>query len=186
MGRFETFKLLKPCYWVVKTLVLSRKKTDQSAEGVITKRGLFKNQLVARIWQFSLEVDYLIQLGYKVRLPLMLGRSVCADRYAYDTIVDLAADSALSVTKMQSSLDNLLRFAPKPDVVFMIDLLEDIAYERNLAKKDNLSLEYLQERRMLYLNFKGRSEMEVLDGSQQPDELFQEILKKLKSRKILV
>ena len=186
MGRFEKFILLKPCYWVVKKMFLSRVKTDQSAEGVRTKRGLFKNRCVARMWQFSLEVDYLIQLGYKVRLPLMLGTSVCADRYIYDTLVDLTADSALSVSKMQSSLNALLRVAPRSDIVFLVDLPEDIAYERNLAKKDNLSLEYLRQRRRLYLNFKERYEVEVVDGLHSPGELFHEILKKLKSRKILV
>ncbi len=186
IGRFETFKLLKPALFVIKkTLSLFGRRTDQSAEGLRTKRSMFKNRFLAKIWQLSMFLDYLLQLGYKIGLPLMLGRSISCDRYIYDTAVDTTTDFGLSVPKMKESLENMLHLAPKPNVVFLIDLPEEFASQRNLAKSDNLSLDYLRERRELYLNFRGRSEVEVLDGSKKPDELLAIINDTLRARKIL-
>ena len=186
MGRLETFKPLKPFLFVVKkTLSLFGKKTDQSAEGLKTKRRLSKNRFLAVAWRLSVFFEYLIQVSYKIRLPLMLGRSVSCDRYIYDTVVDMTADFALPTPKMQKSLDNMLRLAPKPDMVFLIDLPEEVAYQRNLAKSDNLSPDYLGERRGLYLSFKGRSEVEVLDGFKEPQELLMIVKDRIRARKIL-
>jgi thymidylate kinase len=185
MSRFESFKLLSPFRWAVKKAFLAGKRTDQSLEGVKTKKKLFKNRFLAKIWRQALLTDYMMQLCYKVRLALLKGTSVCADRYAYDTAVDLAADLALSAPDMLQLLDRMLRWAPKPDLVFLIDLTGEIAYERNLAKHDELPLEYFLERRGLFLTFKTRPEVVVLDGSQKPDEIFRLILNKLKEKQIL-
>lgn len=185
MARFEKFVLLQPARWIVKKVFFSGKKTDYSAEGVRTRRRVFKKRSVAGFWQWALMLDYSLQLGFKVRLPLMRGRSVCADRYVFDTAVDLAADLALPASGLQKRLAALLCLAPRPDLVFLVDLPEEIAYQRNLAKHDNLPLEYFKERRKLYLRFRSRPEVTVLNGGQTPDDLFAAVLQKLRAQHIL-
>jgi thymidylate kinase len=185
MGRFESFKVFKPAYWVIKKVFLSDISTDQSNQGVNNKRGLFKNRFLAGLWQIVLLTDYIVQLAYKVRKPLILGRSVCADRYIYDTVMDLTADGALSPSKMQRLLQILLSLVPRPDMVFLIDLPEETAFARNLAKHDNLPIEYFRERRRLFLTLYNRPEVRVLDGSRKPEELFNEITVRIKALKVL-
>jgi thymidylate kinase len=177
MGRFESYKTLAPLRWLAKKIFLRGERTDQSVEGVRTKQRLFRNRWLAVFWRIALYFDYTLQLGFKVCLPLRLGTNVYADRYVYDTAVDLAADRALPVARMPQWLSKVFHVAPRPDLVFLVDLSEDIAYERNLAKHDNLPLDYFKERRTLYLTFKGRPEVKILDGSRRPDDLLAEILR---------
>ncbi len=184
MARFESFQLLRPVRWVAKKTWLAGKKTDQSPEGVRTKRRLFGNRLAAAIWQNGLMTDYWFQLNYKVRWPRRRGRTVCADRYVYDTAVDLAADLDWPPAVLLRRLERLLRLAPRPDLVFLIDLPEETAYQRNLAKKDNLPLDYFRRRRGLFLTFTARPEVAVLDGAQAPEELYARIVRELKARGI--
>ena len=185
-GRFESFTLLRPLRSAAKMIFLGRKKTDHSEEGVKNKGPLFKRSWIAGIWRMGLLTDYFFQITYKVRIPLILGKSICVDRYVYDTAVDLAADLSLSVPELKNLLKSLLRLAPRPDIVFLADLPPEVAMERNLKKGDNLPVEYFYERRSYFLCFKDRPEMELLDALQNPDELFQNVLTRLKDKKFLV
>jgi thymidylate kinase len=185
MGRFENFKLLQPLRWLVKKLLLSGKTTDHSAEGVKNKGRFFQNHFTAALWRQALIFDYLLQIAFKIRLPLLLGKSICADRYIYDTVVDLAVDTRLPVERMQGLLKSVSRFTPRPDRVFLIELSEELAFQRNLVKQDNLSLDYLRARRGLYRSFSRRPEVTVLDGSLTPDQIFQSVLQTLEDKKIL-
>lgn len=182
MGRFEAFKLLRPFLFGVKKTILSGKKTDISAEGTSTKRKIFNNRLWAKVWEFSVLLDYLIQITFKIRLPLVRGKSICSDRYIYDTVIDLAVDLDYSTPRMRKMLKNLFHIVPRPDLVFLIDLPEEIAYERNLPKRDNLPLEYLVQRRKLYLSLKDRPEITNLDGTTGLEELFKIVKGEIKRR----
>jgi thymidylate kinase len=186
MCRFEDFVVLKPILLILKRLVLPGKKTDNSAEGVRTKKGLFHRRWLAGLWRLAVRLDYVIQLGYKVQLPLMRGGSICADRYVYDTAVDLAVDTALPVTAMESLLSQTLRLTAQPAVVFLLDLPEETAYQRNLVKRDGISRDYLKARRDRYLAFSHRPEVVILNGTRKTEDLLREIAGILKERGILI
>ena len=114
-------------------------------------------------------LDYSLQVFLKVRLPLFLGRNIICDRYLYDTVItDLAPDMGYAEDRIIALLTSMLRFFPKPDTTFLIDLREEIAYQR---KDDIPSLEYLKERRNTYLNIGRKHNMVVLDGTRPIDEL---------------
>lgn len=182
MGRFETFRLLKPLYFIAKKTILSNKKTDSSINGVKTKRRLFSNPFISRLWKFSVILDYYFQILFRIRLPLILGRSVICDRYIYDTALDLAADLAIPASERRQLLDGMLRLFPRPARVFLIDLTEELAHERNLDKRDKLSIEYLRERRKQYLSLKGRPEVKILNGLKKPEELLGLVMDSLELR----
>lgn len=124
-----------------------------------------KYSFLSSIYQKILLFDYVLQISFKVKLPLMFGKNIVCDRYIYDTIVtDLAVDMSYSRERISDLLNHLLRFFPKPDIAFLIDVKEEIAYHR---KDDTPSLNYLKERRGIYLDIGKEYDMVVLDGTKK-------------------
>lgn len=143
-----------------------------------TKRTAIEhNSFLSRIYQQILLFDYFFQVFFKVKIPLIFNKNIVCDRYIYDTVItDLSVDMNYSTDKVINMLDNLLRFFPEPDTTFLIDVPEEIAYQR---KNDTPSIEYLKERRGIYLNVGNKYKMVILDGSKKLEELQCEIEKEV-------
>ena len=134
-----------------------------------SKKRLFRNRLISSAYQYALLMEYLFQAFFKVKLPLMLGRNIVCDRYIYDTIItDLAADLHYSKKQVDNLLEKYFRILPEPDLVFLIDVPEEIAFQR---KNDTPSVGYLKERREFYLHLGENNKVIILDGSKDPAEL---------------
>jgi len=132
------------------------------------RRRLFRSIFISAFFQGTYFLEALLQVTFRVRLPLMLGRNMICDRYVYDTIVGLGANLDYSDMRIRRMLRGFCRFLPKPDLAFLIDLPEEIAYQR---KNDTPSLGFLKDRRQIYLNVGKEFGMTVLDGSQDLIEL---------------
>jgi len=136
-----------------------------------------KHTILAKLYQHLLLFDYFIQILFKIKLPLLFGKNIVCDRYIYDTIVtDLSVDFNYSKEEVKKSLDKILSLVPIPDITFLVDLPEEIAYQR---KNDIPSKEYLEERRRTYLYMGKECNMAILDGSKKLEELQCEIKKKV-------
>lgn len=168
-GRFISVLLKFLVEFTKKLLSLRGKNMNDYAQRAATKEQLFKNRLLAHIYHYFVFLDYLFQIFIKIRLPLMLNQSIICDRYIYDTVADLAVDFSYTNERTQSLLRNYLRFAPKPDLVFFIDLPEEVAFQR--GKEDIPSPAYLSKRRGIYLRMSQWDEMVVLDGTRNIKEL---------------
>lgn len=133
------------------------------------KRVLENHSFLSKIYQQILLFDYFFQTFFKVRIPLLFGTSIVCDRYVYDTVItDLSVDMKYSDDKIKNVLDNIFIFLPEPDITFLIDVSEDIAYKR---KSDIPSIEYLKQRRKTYLNMGKERKMVILDGSKNLNSL---------------
>ena len=173
-NRFEP-RLTKPFMLAGKALFFRGKGMLQNyAEYSNTKKRLFQNPIIAILYQYLVLLDYLAQAVIHVRLPLLRGKNLVCDRYAHDTVADLAVDFGYSI-KTTSRLNRLLYLLPKPDIVFLIDVHEEIAYQR---KDDVPSIEHLKERREIYLAM--RKGVIMLDGSKGDAELESLVLDKVK------
>lgn len=177
-NRYEP-RIIEPFFTVARLLFLSKQDISQNyTEYSNAKRKLLKNPLVSTAYRYITLIDYLIQIMVKVKISLMLGRSVICDRYIHDTVIDLALDLGYSGEKVGGMLKGvLLRLAPGPDLIFLLDAPEEIVYER---KEDTVSLNYLKERREIYLNLGRRYEMTILDGSADIAELEHSIWDRVK------
>ena len=80
--------------------------------------------------------------------------------------------------RIKTILKKYSRLFPEPDLIFLIDIPEDIAYER---KMDTPSIDYLFERRGLYLAVAREHKMMILDGSKDILELQEKIEKELQN-----
>ena len=143
-----------------------------------TKRvAMEKNSTLSRFYQQILLFDYLLQVFFKVKVPRRFGKNIVCDRFIYDTVItDLSVDMDYSIDTTMRLLDSMSRFFPEPDITFLIDVSEEIAYQR---KDDTPSIEYLRERRNIYLTIGKEYEMVILDGTKKLDELQCEIEEKV-------
>ena len=122
-----------------------------------------KYPFLAKCYQNILLADYFFQIFFKIRLPLLLGKNVVCDRYIYDTIItDLSIDFNYSREDVRKLLCCMLSFFPTPHITFLIDLPENIAFSR---KNDIPSIDYLRDRRYMYLYMGKEQRMKIIDGS---------------------
>ncbi len=172
--RFESFKLLRIFIEIVKILlaISGKKRMDNSPEGTTDRRQLLANPLLSKVYENLVLLDYFWQILLKVRLQLAFGINIICDRYVYDTVVDLAVDFGSTESQIQKMLGKFLHLAPKPDLVFLVDLPTEIAYQRNLPKSDGLRMDYISERRDVYLTLGKRQEITVLNGAQSLEGLW--------------
>lgn len=155
-----------------------RSESGNYLEYTNTKRvAIEKNSVLSRIYQQILLFDYSLQVYFKVKVPLIFGKNIVCDRFIYDTIItDLSVDMAYSENTTIHLLDSMLRFFPEPDITYLLDVPEEIAFQR---KNDTPSIEYLRERRGIYLNIGNKYNMVILDGTKKLEELQCEIEKEV-------
>jgi dTMP kinase len=169
----------KPFMWIGRLIFLRGKNMFENySDYANTKRTAMEhNSILSMIYQQILLFDYFFQVFFKVKIPLIFSKNIVCDRYIYDTVItDLSVDMNYSRDKVIDMLDNLLRFFPEPDTTFLIDVPEEIAYQR---KNDTPSIEYLRERRGIYLNVGNKYKMVILDGTKKLEELQCEIEKEI-------
>ena len=169
-GRLEPF-ILRPFIAIGRKIFLRGKDMFRDyTEYSSTKNGAIEHHsFLFTFYRYILLFDYFLQLLFKIRIPLMLGRNIVCDRYVYDTVItDLSVDMNYSNHEIRDLIKRFFYIAPKPDLAFLIDLPEKIAFQR---KNDTPSIEYLKERRKMYLDVGKEEGMLVLDGSKKLDDL---------------
>ena len=77
-------------------------------------------------------------------------------------------DFNYSEEDVKKSLDKILSLFPTPNITFLVDLPEEIAYQR---KDDVPSIGYLRDRRETYLHMGKECKMIILDGAMPLNEL---------------
>jgi len=124
--------------------------------------------------------DYIVWLDYSLRvfpslfLAIRMYDLVVLDRYVYDVAVNFSLNSKKDSKKL---LKNFFRIFPEPDVTFLIDVPEEIAYKR---KDDIPSFEYLSIQRKYYLKLlKDHTNVKVLDGNRSKEELMYIVIKEV-------
>jgi dTMP kinase len=163
--------ILRPVMLMGKLLFLHNKDFygDYSEYSNKKKTASKKHPLLSGLYQHLLLFDYFFQILFKVKLPLLFGKNIVCDRYIYDTIVtDLSVDFNYTEEDVKTSLSKILSPFPTPDITFLIDLPEEIAYQR---KDDVPSIEYLRDRRKMYLYMGEEYKMMILDGTMPLDNL---------------
>ena len=163
-GRLNPF-ILKPFILVGEWIFLRGKdiSEDYLEYSSTKKKVIVKYSFLSKVYQEILLLDYLFQMLFKVKLPLIFGKNIICDRYVYDTVItDLSVDMDYSGAEIKKALKKCFYTVPKPNLSFIIDLPEEIAFQR---KEDTPSIVYLKERRNVYLDVGKVEGMVILDGS---------------------
>jgi dTMP kinase len=166
-GFNDSFTIFRPVVAAAKGSIFRK---DRFMEKSKTKGMVVKSFVLSTIYQYLMLTDYTLQSSVRVRLPLVLGRNVICDRYIYDLIVAVGVLLDYSVERTMALLDRCLALLPKPNLVFLVDLPEQLAFQR---KDDIVSPDFLYVRRDLYLQMARQHGMTILDGSSDPGVLAQ-------------
>jgi len=178
-SRFEPW-ISKPFIYLAKIFFLNKDNMNLNYKQYsATRKNLFKNNILYSVYLVLTIPDLIIQNIIKIGIPIMMGRYVVADRYIYDTIVDIAFDRKFDINNIMRLLKALLYLLPKPQIIFLLDVDEEIAFKR---KKDIPSLEYIKDRRTLYNTIGKEIRAVKLDGTKNLLTLESEISNYLENR----
>ena len=116
-------------------------------------------------------IDYSMQVFFKVTSKLGRFGVHVIDRYFFDIVVNISILSEWDFEQANRILAIMYCLNPMPDLVIYIDLPEEVAFAR---KDDIQSIQYLEERRYLYLRLAKHWGFEVIDGTKKKEEILEE------------
>ena len=67
-----------------------------------------------RVYKFLVFCEYWLEIFIKVRVPLLIGRTVICDRYVFDTIINICSNIGVTMAEFRSTLTRWMRFSPNP------------------------------------------------------------------------
>jgi dTMP kinase len=138
------------------------------------KNKMLNNPILKLLWKLYFFIDYAIQILFRIRLRMRSDLIILSDRIFYDSLID----QAINLSKTKEWLFNILDsfwirlIFPTPNLVIYFDCPEHVAFAR---KKDIPNIEYLKERRSLYLALAERYKWQKVDGTNSFDLISVEI-----------
>jgi thymidylate kinase len=168
-GFNDSFVLFRPLVAVAKGSLF---RGDRYMEQSATKGRVVSSSTLSTLYQYLMLVDYIFQVFFRIQLPRARGRNQICDRYIYDLVVAAGVLLDYPPSRMMSLLDRCLAVVPRPDLVFLVDVPEEVAFQR---KDDVASTDFLSVRRDLYLQMAPQHEMIVIDGTGDADEVAQSV-----------
>ena len=170
--------ILKPLKSIARAIFM--RGTDESKDYSRYRARKFcasrRHKFLSSVYGFFWILDYFFQAMIRVGFLSIMGRRIIIDRYVFDTVLNASLTANWPSDITHRIIGTLLKFLPRPDVVFLIDLPEVVAFER---KKDIPSVEYLQERRYRYLEMADAYGFIKLDGQEEPQTILARAIRRL-------
>lgn len=158
--------------WLGRVLILKKRKNsifEDYANYSDEKNKIFSNVFLAKLFELIMLGDHLVQINLKIRMLLLSGKCVICDRYIHDTVItDISANLGYDSAQSNLLIKRTLSIVPKPDLIFYIDIPEEIAYSR---KDDVPHIHYLEERKKLYDDLERSFEIIKIDGTKTIEEI---------------
>lgn len=145
----------------------------------IKKNETMRNRLFKWMYTSAILVDFYPQIWLKLVLHYYKGRIIVLDRYIYDTVIsDLSVHLNYSMRETDMAIDVGLLILPTPEVTFLVDLPEEVAYRR---KNDIPHIDYLKDRRRWYHQIVSRPEVQKINGESPIREIVEDMLECMNS-----
>lgn len=172
-NRFEP-RISLPITKIVKMVFFKNKGIYENySDHVKQKRTLFQNNFISKAYKYIWLTDYLTQISFRLIKSYFKNDVILLDRYYYDAVVDVSTELNFSETETISLVKKLSKFFPRPDLIFLLDVPEEISFER---KDDIPSIDYLRDRRRVYLTIGDYLSMINIDGTNNKNEIHSFIL----------
>jgi len=146
------------------------------------RKDYYKSRILRKIWNYIIILDFLYIYFTKVKIPLLIGKSVICDRYVYDWIAALKYDGLYN----ERASKILLKIIPKPDLVFILDIPEEVSNVRKDDTKDAVNIkdsdsamDYLSIHRRSFLEIAQSLNIPVIDATRDFKELNEEFYKNI-------
>lgn len=177
--------IFKPFLVIANKIFIDKNHSKNYDKRTNEKKNALKNHgTLSKVFYKIMIFDYYIQLFYKIKIPLLMGRNIICDRYVYDTIItDISIDMSYSKDEIIKKINNALLVLNNPEIIYLMDINEITAYNR---KDDVVSPDYIKDRRVNYLKIADTYSMIKINADMEIGEIESEILNKtLKNLEIL-
>lgn len=164
--RFDSLILAPFIIFIRKTKKNDRQNVRNNLENNDLGNGL--KHSFPNIFQNMVLVDYFFKILFNIKIPLILGKKIVCDRYAYDVMISLGIDLGYSDEKILSLLKRFMYLIPKPDIIFLLDVPEEISFMR---KDDIPTRDYLSRHRQIFLNLCGEYRMIKIDSRKNLNDI---------------
>jgi dTMP kinase len=141
------------------------------------ERRFYLNKALAKLWPWFFTVDVLIHTIFKIFIWISLGYTILIDRYIPDILVDLMYETRDYQIPRRLAGRLLISLIPKGSKLIIIDVNENTAYNR---KHDIPNINYLKERRRLYLYIAKILNIPVINGEKNVLEVYKNVSEYLK------
>jgi len=165
-----------PFLALCRLLGYTRWKTISRSNVRYAERKFYMNKALARLWPWLFTLDTFIYSILHIKARRILGYTILCDRFIPDIIVDLMCETRDYRLPKRLAGRLLLSLIPKDSKLIIIDVSESTAYNR---KYDIPSINYLKERRKLYLTLAKTLNMPVIDGEREASKVHKDILRLL-------
>jgi len=172
---FFSYSLLALC----RLLGYTKWKTISRSNVKYAERRFYMNRALARLWPWLFTLDTFIYFVFQVELWRVFGYTVLCDRFIPDILVDLMCETRDYQLLKRLVGRVLLSLIPKNSKLAIIDVDENIAYHR---KHDIPSIDYLKERRKLYLTLAKTLGIPIVNGENEANKVYEDILKILREK----
>jgi thymidylate kinase len=145
------------------------------------QQSIHRHRILSKLYQSVLLFEYYWQVYTKIYFPLVFfKKTIISDRYVFDTVItDLAIDFDYSYEEIRGRIRHMFSFLPVPDIIFLIDTPEEIAFAR---KSDTPSLQYLRERRSTYAEIAREYGAVILNGSEPLEQIEKEMMRVIQEK----
>ena len=125
----------------LKRVISPRTLAEVPADGLERRRNRLANPVVRTGWVALVALDQMVHAWLRVWLPARLGRVIVADRYVYDTAVEVEL-SLPPGDRFGRRLNRLMvRLVPRPDRPFLLDVAPAVARARKPGEPWHSDLE---------------------------------------------
>lgn len=132
-----------------------------------------RNKIISFLYPYFLYLDTIIDVFFKIYIPVFSGKLLVCDRFIYDTLVDVMV-STKNYNFLNSKLCAMyVNLIPKNAIVLMLDTEESILRNRRV---DVFSDKTLPLRIKLYKQVSERFSIPSIDASLNIDEIHEQTL----------
>ncbi len=184
-SRVGSSAFLKPFSKTAKILYGRRKgkripEYEPYQESEARRKHLFKESSVFRTLGISmLLLEMLGQYFWEVTVPLLLRKVVICDRYACDTLVDMATRYNLNTDSLEGRVFSkvLTALTRKPDVAYVLDLpLEEICDRREMGSEEK---SLIREQIDLYKKLSSMYKLHQIKNDRAIDKISDEMIREI-------
>ena len=146
------------------------------------RKDYHKSRILRRIWNYVVILDFLWIYLFKIKIHLLVGKTVFCDRYIYDLIATLMHDGLYN----ERASKILLKLFPQPDLAFMFDIPAEVSDSRKDDTQGWLderevgegALEYLEIMRKNFRSISKSLNIPITDATKGIDEIHEELFNK--------
>lgn len=154
------------------------------------RKDYHKSRILRRIWNYIVILDFLYIYLFRIKVHLLIGKTVFCDRYVYDLMATLMHDGLYN----ERASKIMLKLFPQPDLAVMLDIPADVSDLRKDDTQESLdgwrmeenALEYLKIMRKNFMTISKSLNIPIIDATEEVndihEELFNNILETYKNK----